>query len=170
MPLAVTHVLIALIVADIIRDYIIKVPRKFPLHYVLIAGIAGMLPDIDILFDWFSTGDPIHRLFTHTLILPILFLLLALTTKNTKVKFLTKHKLRLNVVFYMIALGTFIHLILDGLLSGIIFPFFPFSTYSFGLDLIGKTPWPNLLAGIDAILLIAWLIHEEIRHKISDFI
>ena len=56
MPYAVTHVIFALVIADVIRDYVVRDKKKFPLHYVLIAGIAGLLPDIDILFDWFSAG------------------------------------------------------------------------------------------------------------------
>ena len=49
MPYAVTHILIALIVADVIRDYVVKNKKKFTLHYVLIAGIAGLLPDADTI-------------------------------------------------------------------------------------------------------------------------
>tara|TARA_Y100000034_G_scaffold125404_1_gene174896 strand:- start:851 stop:994 length:144 start_codon:yes stop_codon:yes gene_type:complete len=45
MPYAVTHVLVAIIVAELLRDYW----KKFNLHYVLIAGIGGLLPDIDII-------------------------------------------------------------------------------------------------------------------------
>ena len=54
MPYAVTHVLVAIILAEIIRDYIVKDKKKFPLHYILIAGIAGLLPDVDVVFDIFN--------------------------------------------------------------------------------------------------------------------
>lgn len=176
MPQAVTHVLIALILADIIRDYIIKDKRKFPLHYVLIAGIAGLLPDIDILLLWimklFTTVSyyEVHRLVTHSFIWPLFFLVLALLTANAKIPFLGKHKLKLNWIFYMLALGIFTHLILDSLFAGLITPFWPFSAERFGLGLIKNSLDGTLLPGLDAILLIAWLIHEELKHKISDFI
>ena len=41
MPLAVTHILIPAILADIYRDHFAK--KKFSLHYVYIAGLAGLL-------------------------------------------------------------------------------------------------------------------------------
>ena len=71
----------------------------------------------------------------------------------------------------MIALGTFIHLLLDSTLMGFIMPVYPFSTAQFGINLIPVTTLGlSVMAGIDAILLVAWLIHEELRHKISSFI
>ncbi len=50
MPQAVTHVLIALIIGSFVRDFYIKKKdkKKFPLHYILILGVAGLLPDIDV--------------------------------------------------------------------------------------------------------------------------
>jgi len=51
-------------------------------------------------------------------------------------------------------------------------PFYPLSNLSFGINLMGAISQEfteTLLSGIDAIILIAWLIHEEIRHKISKF-
>jgi membrane-bound metal-dependent hydrolase YbcI (DUF457 family) len=176
MPQAVTHVLIALILADIIRDYIIKDKRKFPLHYVLIAGIAGLLPDIDIVIFWIMnlftsiTVSEVHRVFTHSFIWPALFLIIASLTKNIKVAFLGKHKLRLNWIFYMLALGMFTHIILDSLFAGLITPFWPFSAERFGIGLIKNNLDGTLLPGLDAILLIGWLVHEELKHRISDFI
>jgi len=102
MPFAVTHVLVAIIVADVIRDYTVKNSRKFPLHYVLIAGIAGLLPDIDVPIWWILnnfgyTLAEVHRTFSHTLFIPLIFLALALFTKGIKNKFLGKHKLKLKV-------------------------------------------------------------------------
>ena len=176
MPFAVTHVLIAIIVADIIRDYVVKDRRKFPLHYVLIAGIAGLLPDIDVPVWWILNNfgyamSEVHRTFSHALFVPLIFLLLAFFTTGVKSKFLGKHKLKLNMVFYMIALGIFIHLLLDGIIVGSIMPFYPLSALPFGLNLIPVTKLGiSLIAGLDAVLLLGWLIHEEIRHKISDFI
>ena len=53
MPQAVVHVLFAIIALDLVRDYLIKDKKKFPLHYVFIGGVAGLLPDIDIPVFWF---------------------------------------------------------------------------------------------------------------------
>jgi len=190
MPQAVTHVLIALIIVELIRDYFIKDKKKFPLHYVLIAGIAGLLPDIDIalywILHWFGfTLQEVHRTFSHNLFVPVAFLLLAgltlklksrkLKSKELKKEFgkLGKHHLKIYMIFLMIFIGSFIHLLLDFLLSGNIMPFYPVSTYSIGLNFVDKLPIP--LSGLaiptlDAILLVLWLIHEEFRHKISSFI
>lgn len=174
MPYAVTHVIFALVIADVIRDYVVKDKKKFPLHYVLIAGVAGLLPDIDILFDWFSSGEPIHRLLTHTIFLPLYFLLIAFAVRKVKSKTLAKHKMRWSGVFYMLALGTLVHFLLDGILVGQVYPFSPFSELAWGLNLASQAiqgvSANDFLAGVDAIILLGWLVHEEVKHKISDFI
>ncbi|MBU2496847.1 MAG: metal-dependent hydrolase [Nanoarchaeota archaeon] len=175
MPYAVTHILVPIIIVSIIRAYFVD-KNKFPLHYVLIAGIAGLLPDIDVPIWWILqnfgyTLLEVHRTFSHTLFVPIIFLLLAFITTKTHNHFLAKHKLKLNIIFYMIALGTLIHLLLDSILMGYIMPLYPFNTKLVGLNLIPVTTLGmSIIAGIDAILLVLWLIHEELRHKISSFI
>ncbi|MAF50819.1 MAG: hypothetical protein CMH64_01885 [Nanoarchaeota archaeon] len=170
MPLAVTHVLIPLVLADIFRDHFAK--KKFNLHYVVIAGLAGILPDIDVVAFWvinlFKSVplNDIHRTFTHSLIFPLIFLILAFLVTNIEVK-----KLKLKYVFFAIAFGSLFHLILDGTLSGVIMPFYPFSLVNFGLDLIPHDKFGGtFFTGLDAILLVIWLVHEEINHKISDYI
>ncbi len=175
MPLAVTHVLIPIILADIYRDYISK--TKINLHYIFIAGIAGLLPDIDVVIFWFTSLfrdislSEIHRTFTHTLFFPLVFLILFFLSRNVNFEFLKKYRLRLDYVLLAIVFGIIIHLILDGILSGKIMPFYPFSFYTIGLDLIpGEKFGGTFFTGIDAILLVIWLIHEEINHKISDYI
>ena len=50
MPYAVAHVILTIVIADIYRDYFAK--KRFPMVYVLIAGIAGLIPDADILVSW----------------------------------------------------------------------------------------------------------------------
>ena len=174
MPHAVTHVLFPLVLVDLYRNYLHKA-KKIHLHYVLIAGLAGLLPDIDVVVYWLlnifmsiSLSD-IHRTFTHTLFFPLIFVILGFLTKRAKVK-IYKDKLKLNWVFYMIAFGIFIHLILDALLAGSIKPFYPFSYYEIGLNLIKNSLEGTLMPGIDAILLFIWLIHLELKHKISDYI
>lgn len=170
MPHAVTHVLIVIIIASIIRDYIVK--KKFSLIYVLIAGVAGLLPDIDIPIYWllslFTNIPEIHRTFTHTIFLPLIFFGLAFIFKNKKL-----FKLNLKLVFLMISLGTFIHLLLDAFLAGYILPLYPFSHVLIGLNIIQYLPLviqKSFLPAVDAVLLILWLAHEQIKHRIKDFI
>lgn len=188
MPYAVTHVLIAMIIAELIRDYLVRDKKKFPLHYVLIAGIAGLLPDADILLVIAAGLAPstvvqgateFHPSFTHSLLwvpiaLFLAFLFLWLEKKHGKrIKWLekgfTKHHLRVSGIFFMIALGLAIHFILDFILTGYIRT--GFFSEPVGLNIIPPTKFGNMLAaGIDAILLLGWLVHEELRHKISRFL
>lgn len=175
MPHAVTHVLVPIILVDLYRNYISKARKKFHLHYVLIAGLAGLLPDIDIVIYWFLklfmniSLSEIHRTFTHTLFFPLIFIILGLLTKNKTIK-IYKDKLKLNWVFYMIALGITIHLLLDMILLGTIKPFYPFLYYSIGFNIIKDSLEGTILPGLDAILLFIWLIHLELKHKISDYL
>ena len=179
MPQAVTHFLIPAIIVALWRDYYRrKNKEKFPLHYVLIAGLAGLLPDIDILaysvlnFFGFSFWD-VHRTITHSFFFPLFFLLLFFIFSKTKIKALGKHEMTLHGIFLVIAFGTFMHLVLDWALSGAIMPFYPISGIKIGLNLVGKLPSPfdNMVIPIlDAALLILWMIYMELKHKLSDFI
>lgn len=169
MPHAVTHVLIAIIIFDLYRDYFIKDKRKMPLNFVFIGGVAGLLPDIDILLFWILNnflGVPVewfHRGFTHTVFFPLIFLGIASMFYKLK-----KHKL--STVFSVISIGITIHILLDMLLSGGVTPFFPFWGFTFEWGLFANTQLPAFWAGLDAIILLAWLYHEERKHKITDFI
>jgi len=180
MPQGVTHVLIALILASFIRDFYIskKDKKNFPLHYVLIAGIAGLLPDLDIITFWILnffgfTLSEVHRTFTHTLFLPIILLIIGILTLNLKNHTLGRHHLNLHMIFFMLALGSFIHLILDTGIAGTIRPFYPLSNIAVGWDITSIMPYPlnNLFfPSLDAVLLVLWLLYVEWKHRISDFI
>jgi len=180
MPEAVTHILVPLILMALIRDFYLRKKDKkhFPLHYVLIAGLAGLLPDVDVLAFWVLGNfgfafDSIHRTFTHTFVLPLVFLILFFVFHNVKVKELGRHKLKISIICLMIAFGTFTHLILDWIFWGVIFPVYPFSSLGTGLNIVSALP-VNLqwlfFPSLDAILLVFWLIYLEVKHRISDFI
>lgn len=187
MPYAVTHVLVAIIIAELIRDYLVKDKKKFPLHYVLFAGIAGMLPDLDVLFVIFNhipissaiTGrvTNLHPSFTHSILwipivlaLSFLFLWLEKKGKMRKTeKNLLKHHLSISGILFIIALGLTVHLALDATLTGYLR--IGFFTRPIGLNLIPFNQFGNMIAAsMDAALLVLWLIHEEVRHKISRFL
>lgn len=179
MPHAVTHVLVPLIIAELIRDYFVKNKKNFPLHLVLIAGIAGLLPDIDIPIYWILNSisgihiSDVHRTFSHTLFIPLLFLILAFAFKNVYIKYLSKHRLTLTNIFLMISLGTFVHVLLDGILLGSVMPLYPLLKFEFALNLVYLLPLAiqqTFLPALDAVLLVFWLIHEELKHRISRFI
>ncbi|MBI2631419.1 metal-dependent hydrolase [Candidatus Pacearchaeota archaeon] len=180
MPQAVTHILVPAIIIALFRDYFLKKrdKRKFPLHYVLIAALSGIIPDLDIAAFWILyffgfTIEQVHRTFLHTLFVPLFFLSLSIVFHSIKFKELGKHKLKLNIIFIIFAFGSFIHLLLDALLIGKIIPFYPFSTFTIGLDLINHLPsqLANIsLPTLDGALIIIYLIYLEYKHKISDFI
>jgi membrane-bound metal-dependent hydrolase YbcI (DUF457 family) len=175
MPLAVTHVLLTIIMVDLFRDYFVKKHKRyFTLHTILIAGIAGLLPDIDmtikILGDFLNWNVPTllqHGGITHTAIFGLIFLIPAIMLWKKK-----KHKAA--TYFLVITFGIMFHLFLDYLIGGGAYEgimwLWPFSVTSYKLHLLLNLGLSNLPESLDAILLLAWLWHEEIKHKIKDFI
>ncbi len=180
MPQAAIHVLIPLILVSLFRDYYVKRKNKksFPLHYVLIAGISGILPDLDVVAFWILyffgfTFEQVHRTFLHSLFIPLFFFLLFGIFRGVKVRGLGKHKLQLNMIFLMLAFGIFTHLFLDSLFGEPLKIFYPISSFIVGINLVGYLP--KALQGIafpslDAALLIIWLLYLHFKHRISDFV
>ena len=165
MPYAVTHILTALVSGEFIRDYVYKDGIKR--YHVLIAGIAGLLPDLDFALFWIlrlifhSTVNlnRIHRVYTHTFMIPLFLIILALLIKKWR------------LVLCAIAFGFMVHLVLDGILAGYIYPLYPFNSVGIGLNLVGRNTdlMVQIFASIDSVLLVLWLLHEEWKHKISSY-
>lgn len=178
MPQAVTHFLIPVILLELFREFFVKKKKSFPVHYIFIGGLAGLLPDLDIAVYYFLsffgfTIQEVHRTFSHNLFVPLIFVLLGLFFSKFKNKELGEHHLKLSKIFFVIAFGIFIHLFLDVTISGMVMPFYPFSTLTIGLNLISIMPHPwqsTILPTLDAIMLILWMIYLEVKHKISDII
>jgi len=178
MPHAVTHFLIPLILLGLFQDIFIRNKKSFPIHYVFIGGLAGLLPDFDIalyyLMSFFGFMiQEIHRTFSHTFFVPLIFILLGLIFWNFKNKKLRKHNMKLRTIFFVIAFGVFMHLLLDSIISGVIRPFYPLSNLVVGINLVSFLPaqWQNsVVPAIDAIFLISWMIYLEVTRKISDVI
>lgn len=175
MAYAVTHVLLAIIVLDLFRDYAIK--KKFSTHLVLFGGIAGLLPDIDIAFTdvynfIFRAHDNFHREYTHSLLFVFIFILIGLIfflleKEHYRIFGKTISKRTLYLVFFILAYGWFMHIALDCFFAGdgllTLIPGVPLNIcmHWFGAD---------FLMQLDAVLLVLWLIHEEWKHKIKDYI
>ena len=179
MPQAVTHVLVPIILLSLFRDCCIKNKKdKFPLHYVLIGGLAGLLPDIDVAFYYILSFfgyslNEIHRTFSHNLFVVVLFILLGIFALKLKNPRLGRHHLKLSNIFFVIAFGVFMHLLLDYTVSGTIIPFYPFTFSVIGLNLVRYLPlaWrDSFIPSLDAALLVLWLLYMELKHRISDFI
>ncbi len=171
MPLAVTHVILTIVLVDLYRHYVAK--NSFSRVHVLIAGIAGLLPDADIPLSWFVslfTEVPIwlHRTYTHAVIWAILFAFIATIIHfSNKKSYFAFAKKQATLFFIMIAVGWFMHVLLDCSLSGSeTISFIPIVwNFSFCPRWLSN----EVLAGLDATILLLWLIHEEVKHKIRDY-
>ncbi len=160
MPYAVTHALIPIILVDTVRDHAFKRKKSLlPNRYVLFAGIAGMLPDLDLLFTPY-----LHRTITHSIWFPLIFLFGFLF-------FYTYQKEKLYKIFLMLFVGFSLHILIDALLLGYVAPLFPLDATEIGFNFLAPiVPFgPNVFSTIDAILLFIWLIHEEFEHNISEY-
>ena len=140
MPYAITHFLVVVILLELFRDFFIKDKRAFPVYYVFIGGLAGLLPDLDLAMfyglSFFGYGfNEVHRVFLHNLFIPLLLLLLGLIFYGFKSEILGERHLKLRNIFFVIAFGSFIHLILDALVYGEVMFFYPLSYYAIGFNL-----------------------------------
>ena len=175
MPYAVTHVILTIVAADIYRDYFAK--KKFPMAYVFIAGIAGLIPDMDVPIGWvvnffLGTSYNFHRLYTHSLFYSILFFITGLVflfLRKDKCKILkwNVNGTMLMLFFFALSFGWLMHIGLDCALAA--------DGY---LNLVPSIPLKfcphpfsnEALLGIDAIILVLWLFHEQWKHEIKDYI
>ena len=169
MPKAVVHVLFAIILLDLIRNYLIKDKKNMPLHYVFLGGVAGLLPDADVPVFWFVRHvlgiqvEWFHRHFTHTIFFPLVFLFVALA-----VMLWSKDKKHWTL-FAVLAFGVSLHLLLDGIFTGGLPLFYPFSALEYGFALGGPFAWEAFFEGFDAVVLLVWLWDLDRRHKLRDF-
>ncbi|MDA1196783.1 MAG: metal-dependent hydrolase [Nanoarchaeota archaeon] len=169
MPQAVAHVLFAIILLDLIRDYALKDRKKLPLHFIFIGGVAGLLPDADIPVYWLLKNvlglqvEWFHRTLTHSILLPVTTLIITLVLLQ-----LTKKK-NFQLFFAVITFGFATHILLDGILTDYIPLFYPFSQAQYGLNLLRNLGWPSLVEGIDAIILLVWLWDLDRRHQLRDY-
>ena len=106
--------------------------KKFlPNRYVLLAGIAGLLPDIDLLFTSY-----LHRTITHSIWFPLIFLFGFLLSY-------TLQKEKLYKIFLMLFVGFSLHILMDATLLGSVTPLFPLDSTEIGLNILSV--WINFL-------------------------
>jgi len=179
MPYAVTHILIAIILVELFREFFIKDNKKFPRYYILIAAFGAIIPDLDFIFVYLLnplgfTINQIHRTILHTIFIPIILLLCGAISWKLKLKnkqFGKKH-LHLPTIFFLLAIMNTLHLILDALFSGQITPLYPFLDYTIGLWLVTFLPeelQQIIFQTIDGILLLFWIIWMEFKIKITSY-
>ena len=169
MPAAVTHVIGSIVPIDLFRKYVLK-KKQFPLYLVLIGGIAGLLPDIDVLVFWIIgsftslTLQDVHRNFTHTFFIPLLFLVIALV--------IWKWRQTWAHIFFVLSAGWTLHILLDIILSFRGAPvWYPLSSIEYSLLLVPQDFLSGTFyVGLDAIVLILWLVYEYRARNIRDYL
>lgn len=169
MALAVTHVLLTIILVDLFRDYFLKKKYRkyFTMHTLFIAGIGGLLPDIDMPLSQLAAlfGYAIqHGGVTHTLLFGALFLVpgLILWQRNHRKE---------AVYMFVLSFGVFFHLFLDLIVNeGYYMLLWPLTAQAFAIESAALLGLNGLQPSIDAVILLIWLYHEEVKHKIKDFI
>lgn len=162
MPFTVTHVLVPILLLDAVK----KLRGSLSLHTIFVAGIVGALPDIDVVAElvWFATTGSllgIHRLYTHTLVVPVILAIVGIVLVRWRPLFLAG------------AFAWTVHVILDLVVAGQVPLLFPFSNALIGLNLLVPPGTAQaavyILSGLDAVIFLVWLWHEERYRKIKDF-
>jgi len=179
MSNAATHILFAIILIELFREFVIKDNKKFPRYYILVAVIGGILPDLDFIFVYvlYPFGflpEVLHRTFLHSLLVPLVLLLIGILVWKLGIQYssIGKRHMTLPGIFFILSAGSFLHLFLDWFFVGIIMPFYPFN--SFAMDFNVVRFFPEILQKyieptLDGILLLFWIFWMEFKLKITDY-
>jgi len=169
MPFTTTHVLVSIILIELFREYFFKDNKKFPRYYILIAAIAGILPDIEYIFLF----PDLERGFLHSLFFPLILFLVGLFVLRSGIKnnWIRKRHLKLPFIFFIFAAGSLLHILLDVIIRDGSRLFFPFSDYLLGFNLVSLIPISEdlVLIGIDTILLFFWIFWMEFKLRVDDY-
>lgn len=169
MPYTTTHVLVGIILIELFRDFFIKDNKKFPRYYILIMAFASVFPDLEYIFQI----PNLHRSLLHTLLLSLIFLgaggisyFFGLKNKQTR-----KRHLKIPIIFFILAAGSFLHIVLDVVLRDGALIFYPFSSELIGLSLASYMPVSESVALIvlDTLLLFFWIFWLEFKLKVRDY-
>ncbi|MFQ5531633.1 MAG: metal-dependent hydrolase [Candidatus Nanoarchaeia archaeon] len=175
MPFAVTHILVAVVLVELFREYFVKNNKIFPRYYILIAAIGGLIPDLDIpinlIFNFPFGKNPID--FLHILLVPFALFLIGIAAHYSGIKSseARKRHMKLTTIFFILAATSLIHLGLD-LITTQNAIFYPFSNIMIGFNVISLFPESvNLiiLPIVDGLLLLFWLFWMEFKLKITDY-
>ncbi len=179
MPYTVTHVLSAIILIELFRQYCVRKGARFPRYYILIAAVAGILPDLDYvifyaLYPFGFTIAQIHRTFLHTIFVPLILFLIGVFIWRFDLKSaeISRRHMALPAIFFILSAGSLLHLVLDALIVGKVVPFYPFNLTAVGLDLIKYLPKAfrdSALISLDTLMLFIWLFWMEFKLKIRDY-
>lgn len=169
MAQVITHFFTSTFLAILFKKQFSEIKKYIGIKELFIIGLFGMLPDSDvmpfIIDSYFNLGLPnIHRIITHNLTIAAVIFLIGLV-----LYFKSK---RAGLIFMLGGIGWSSHIFLDWLLSGTIMPFYPFSSFETGVELV---PSGNIrlssyvLGGIDAAVFLTWGWFAIIKGKLKDF-
>jgi len=168
MPYTTTHVLVAIILVELFREYFSN-NKKFPRYYILIAAIGGILPDLEYIYQVPNLHVAyLHSLFAPLILLAIGFLILTFDIKHKEIR---KRHMRLYAIFFILAAGSFVHILLDIIVKDGVVLFYPFTETLLSFNLISLIPLDRtlVLVGIDTLLLFFWIFWMEFKLKIDDY-
>ncbi|MFC1666203.1 metal-dependent hydrolase [Nanoarchaeota archaeon] len=178
MAYAVTHMLVAILAIEIYRNFFVKNNKIFPRYYILIAAIAGLIPDLDIaayyvLYFFGFSFNEVHKTFMHSIFIPIGLFFIGMFFYKTGFKSsrLRKHKLKISVIFFIFSAGAIIHLILDAIYIEVSF-LYPLVKTGIGLNLMSLIPvglQELVPATIDGVLFLLWLMWMEFKLKVDNY-
>ncbi|MBI4182044.1 MAG: metal-dependent hydrolase [Candidatus Aenigmarchaeota archaeon] len=171
MPYAVTHILVPIIILDLLKKRRAW-KGKISLHTIFVAGVFGLVPDLDIALEFllYGIGNPadLHRTFTHSFSIPFVLAVIALLLWRSG-------RARKQAAFLGVAaFGWALHVFLDILSGGVVTPFVPFSSWGIEVGILVNEAQPlqlqtSILAALDAVVFLVWLWHEEKYKKLKDF-
>lgn len=169
MPAAVVHFIVSMLLVRFFAKKLLKINDKSHLRQIsFLGGIAGLLPDTDMLIVHavkilgFSPGYAIHRTITHSLILPLVLLLMAL---------LFYRKKWVSIVLLIMALGSTVHITLDFITSNNLMLFYPFSESMSGVGLVPINDYGGkVLLSLDAAVFLLWIGWLFYKNKLTDFV
>ena len=131
MPYGFTHIIFAWIMGKLYA-YFRKLKINIEEWFFLIFG--AIFPDVDYLIQW-TTGIPVHRVFTHSLVMVILGFILCYIIINLYNKY-RKENLNTKMIAMFFSFGILSHIILDMVVGKPGVPlFWPLDTwfYFFGI-------------------------------------
>lgn len=179
MPFAFTHIIFPMVIADLIRHHLLKTHHikrwQFSTKWIFFAGLAGLLPDLDVPIKYFSgmffgKQWAIHGGFSHQLYVPIIAVLAAGIIYTTQRKIWRWNYKQVSLFLVILAGGFLSHTFLDCAVEGGYPLMPPFVSNDMCTRIVPKIYLIDFLAGLDAVLLVLWLFYEERRHKIRDVI
>ncbi len=162
MPYTTTHVLISILLIELYIHFFVTDKKTVPSHYLLIAAIGGVLPDLEYIVQY----PNLHAAFMHSLFTPLIFFVIGILWLGGG-NFSRKYKLPF--VFFCFSVMSFVHILLDIVLKDGAPLLYPFSMTITSYHLFSYLPGDYIVNFIifDSILLFLWIFWLEFKIGLS---